>query len=464
MRTCRNHADVLSPAEKDVLHRNILRILAEIGLQVEHNGLLGRLADAGWPVDLSKQRVLFPAAGVEEFIAQVPQTDWSVRAPRLVVRADVFSASYYLDPDDNAIREWTPALFEQYMGLTRQLAGIDGYYLMGCPWKVPPQHEPIHERLNAWRLGAMPAGSLHPFSASGAIWEMTQAYAELKGVAPHEVFTGVCYLISPLRLSAEECCQYCHWTDKGLGVDIGSMPTAGTSTPVTLAGHVAVAIAEQIALAILQHVVTGSAYLSLSPLLGICDLRTMMRPYGRPELPVANGMVAAMARRYGVASFGHSGLTDAKLPSPEAAAQKCITALGTLLSGSDAFFSVGGLSMEELNSPVQALLDMEMVTALRRFEHEFEVSDASIGFEAIAEAGPGGMLLDHDHTLDRFPGEFMEPALWQRNMLSAWHGQLYKTDQDKARQRALELLAAPSPPPALRDEDYHRLRKEFTGE
>lgn len=464
MISCRNQADLLSAAEKEVLHRNILRILAEIGLQVEHDGLLGRLGDAGWPVDRANQRVRFPAPRVEAFLARLPKVDWDTRAPRIVVRGDTFSSSYYVDPSNGEIRNWTPELFSQYMGVIRRLPGIDSYYLMGCPWAVSAAHEPIHERLNAWRIGATPAGSLHPFSASGAIWDLTQAYAEIKGVAPRDVFAGVCYLISPLRFSAEECRQYCHWTEKGLWVDIGSMPTAGTSTPVTLAGHVAVAIAEQIALAILKEAVTGSAYLTLSPLLGATDMRTMMRPYGRPELPIANGMVATMARRYGLASFGHSGLTDAKAPSEEAAAQKCITTLGTLLSGSDAFYSVGGLSMDELYSPVQALLDMEIVTALRRFEHKFEVSDASIGFEAIAEAGPGGMLLSHEHTVEHFRGEYMEPELWQRTMLSAWLQQSHKTDQEKARARALELLAQPTPPPLLPDEDYHRLRKMFTGD
>lgn len=460
---CRNQADTLSLSEKEVLHRNILRILAEIGLQVEHDGLLSRFGDAGWPVDRPQHRVRFPVARVESFLDSLPKLDWSTRAPRLVVRGDTFSASFYVDPANGGIRDWTPELFERYFGFIRRLPGISSYYLMGCPWTVPSAHEPIHERLNAWRMGAAPAGSLHPFSASGAIWDLTQAYAEIKGVAPREVFAGVCYLISPLRFSAEECRQYCHWTDKGLWVDIGSMPTAGTSTPVTLAGHVAVAIAEQIALAILQQVVTGNTFLTLSPLLGATDMRTMMRPYGRPELPVANGMVAAMARKYGVGCFGHSGLTDAKTPSEEAAAQKCITALGTLLSGSDAFYSIGGLSMDELYSPVQALLDMEIVSALRRFEHDFEVSEESIGFEAISEAGPGGMLLSHEHTVGHFRGEYMEPELWQRTMLSGWRQQALKSDQDKARVRALEMLAEPAPDPVLPDEDYLRLRRMFTG-
>lgn len=454
----------MSLKEKEVLHSNILKILEQIGLQVEHSGLLGRFGDAGWPVDMSAQRVRFPASRVEEFLAALPKVDWSTRVPQLVVRGDTFSSSYYVDPVDGGIREWTQDLFDSYFGFIRKLSGIGSYYLMGCPWTVPSGQEPIHERLNAWRMGATPAGSLHPFSSSEAIWDLTQAYAEIRGAEPKDVFSGVCYLISPLRFSAEECRQYCHWTDKGMWVDIGSMPTAGTSTPVTLAGHVAVAIAEQIALAILKAVVTGNAYLTLSPLLGATDMRTMMRPYGRPELPIANGMVASLARKYGVGCFGHSGLTDAKVPSEEAAAQKCITALGTLLSGSDAFYSVGGLSMDELYSPVQALLDVEIVGALKRFEHEFDVTDESIGFDAIAEAGPGGMLLAHEHTVEHFRGEYMEPGLWQRTMLSSWRQQAVKSDQEKARALAVEMLAEPAPPPVLPDDDYLRLRKMFSGE
>jgi trimethylamine--corrinoid protein Co-methyltransferase len=214
----------------------------------------------------------------------------------------------------------------------------------------------------------------------------------------------------------------------------------GATAPITMAGAVTLNVAEQIALSILRWALFGEQVLHIGCGLGAIDMRTSIYPYGRPEIPITNLMTIQMARFYGVSGGGHSGLTDAKLPSTEAGAQKALSAIPTLLAGGHASVGAGLLSIDEVCSPIQMVLDNEFIGALKHLTKEFEVTEASIGLETILEVGPGGHFLDTDHTLQYFREEHWQPAIWSREMMGAWLEAGSRLDVDKARMVVLDLL------------------------
>ena len=224
----RNHADVLSRKEKQAIHRNVLRTLAEVGLQVEHGEILDLLRERGCPVDADKQRVFFPEDMVAAFLHVCPRTNWARRVPQVSGFLGVYSGRYH-DPETGRLEPWTEARLAAFLGLARLLPEVEGSELLGCPLDVRAETVPLYERLYAWRHGVRPGGTLHPFSTTPALTDLLQAYACMRGQEVKEVFTGVCYLISPLRWAAEECRQFWHWYRQGLRVTVGSMPTGGAS-------------------------------------------------------------------------------------------------------------------------------------------------------------------------------------------------------------------------------------------
>lgn len=458
MIAARNGADVLSASEKQAIHRSALRILSEIGVQLEHAGMLEHMASCGYPVDVSAQRVRFPSERVEAFLAECPKVDWATRVPALRTDAEVF-AGRYLVPGTERTVPWTQELFDSYSTIVRQLAEVDNLTFLGVPYRLPPALHPLYERLHAWRHGAVPGGSVHPLSSSEALWDLVQTYASLKNKPVAEVFNGVCFMISPLRLAAEECQQFWFWFRKGMRLSIGDMPTGGSSTPVTLAGHVTMQLAERLAILLIQQAFFGETHGYISTGMGFADMRTMCRPFGRPELPLANAMMASMARHYAIGVFGHSGLTDAKLPSEEAGAQKCCTTLATLLCGADAFLCIGSLSLDEIVSPIQAILDCEYVRILRRFLKEYEVTDERIGLEVIRQVGPGGSFMATEHTARFHRDELWQPQLWQREMFAAWESRDRTKDVDRALAFYNELASRPAPPSALSEHEESELMK-----
>ena len=222
------------------------------------------------------------------------------------------------------------------------------------------------------------------------------------------------------------------------------MHALGGNAPVTFAGAVTLNWAERIALGILDWVWFGIKALHLGTSLSAMDMKTMIYPYGRPENAITNVISAQIARHFGVSFSGHAGLSDAKLPSAKSGAQKALTAIPTLMAGGSLWLDAGLLSIDEVFSPIQMVLDNELLSALKQFTKEFEVSDESIGLDTIFEAGPGGGYLDKMHTAKHFRKELWQPKIWAQKMVNPWLAGDRQIDADKAQEIVLSIQSGTS--------------------
>ena len=208
-----------------------------------------------------------------------------------------------------------------------------------------------------------------------------------------------------------------YFWERGLRVGIGDMFSLGSSAPVTLAGAVTLNLAEQLALRMIEAALYGKKRLHLGGSIAVFDMRSTFYRSAPPERSLAHLMTAQLARFYGASFSGHALLTDAKQPTVEAGAQKAMNALLLLLAGGNIWYPVGLLSADEICSPIQMILDNEILDILRHYQKDFEVSEDSLGIEAIQEAGPGGHFLDKDHTSRFFRKELWQPRIFTNQML-----------------------------------------------
>ncbi len=435
-----------NPTNQDLenIHRNVLRVLAEVGVKFEHPKLLEALAGIGAVIDANNQVARFPTSVVEAFLADCPKIDWENREQRLLVRASTYTGRY-LDPHTNTHGPLTPENIEHYMRLAHALPNINARFITGCPWGVSSELEPLYERFYCWKFGAEPSAILYPQEAAPRLLDLYQTYARLKGKTVKEVFRGGVFMMSPLRMSAEEATQFVWWWSRGFDVRIDHMTTAGLTGPVTPAGVVVVHLAEAISIGLLRKACYGTCELDMLAMLAPVDMRTTTRPYGRPEMATQNLLFAKMARFYGAGCFLHAGVVDAHLPSNESGVQKAVCTLASLLTGADTMIDAGGLSTCDGHSPIQMILDDELAGALQSFLRPYDCSDDAIGFDAIAETGPGGLFIFHDHTVERFREEIWEPAQWNRVSLEQWLSGDRKIDVDLAREK-FDVIMASVPP------------------
>lgn len=430
---------LLSSSQLGMMHQSALKILAQMGMEVQNHQLLDALAARGAQVDRDTGRATFPGTLVERFIADAPKHDWENAAHRVTGSAGVYTGLYH-DPVTNALVPWTEERMAHYFALARKLPQVIGACMLGCRVSVPGPLEPLYERYYCWKYGAADSGSLHLDALCPYILELYECVAAERGVSLSGVFNGAVYLIPSLKLGRHEAYQVAFFRERGLRVNIGhSMTMMGATAPVTLAGAVVLNLAEQLALCFLDWALFDHMHLHLGCSLAAMDMRTMIRPFGRPEMTLANMMTAQLARYYGASFSGHAGLSDAKLPSVEAGAQKALSAIPTLLTGGSLWMDVGLLAIDEVCSPIQMVLDNELLSALRRFTHDFVIDEDAIGLATILEAGPGGQYLDRLHTARHFRDEIWEPTLWSRQMLRPWLAGERALDVDAAREVVLQV-------------------------
>ncbi len=444
---------VLTDDEIARIHHAALTILARTGIQVEHARLRELLDGYGALVD--GQRVRFEAPLVETFLAETEQNPLPSR-PAMTAQAGVYQGPY-LDPDTGNLVPFTATTLAGYIKLARLLENVSGIHMQNYPVAAGRPTEPLELRIFAWRHGADEAGGIQLTALCPYLLEMYAIKAEAQARSLQDVFRGQAFMISPLRIPAHEAEQILFFHEHGLPVSLTNMITAGGSGPVTLAGCVALNLAERFAIGILSRVLYGHRTWTLGGSITPLDMRTMIQPYGRPEMLLLNLANMQLGRHYGVPASPHTGLTDAKLPSNEAGVQKLLTALPCIMAGGGNI-EPGLLSIDEIFSPVQMILDAELASALQRVIQGFDVNDETLAVDVIDAIGPGGFFTATEHTVRHFRREQWQPQIWSRDMLQHWLVDESGIDADRARERWAGLMARPDPEPGLTPETERQLQ------
>ena len=120
---------------------------------------------------------------------------------------------------------------------------------------------------------------------------------------------------------------------------------------------------------------------------------------------------------------------------------RCIGGVNLLYQG--AGWLEGGLtaSFEKL------ILDAEILQMMAEVLLPFPVDEASLGFDAIAEVGPGGHFFGTAHTLERYETAFYQPMLSDWRNFETWQEDGARTATERANGIWKQLLAEYEPPP-----------------
>jgi trimethylamine--corrinoid protein Co-methyltransferase len=93
-------------------------------------------------------------------------------------------------------------------------------------------------------------------------------------------------------------------------------------------------------------------------------------------------------------------------------------------------------------SPVHLVIDDEIMAVLHRMQRRIEVNEETLGLDAIARIGPRGNFLVDPHTLKYLRSkEHFRPTIFDRNSSQAWYAKGAKELEQKAREKALDILS-----------------------
>lgn len=253
---------------------------------------------------------------------------------------------------------------------------------------------------------------------------------------------------APLRHDAESLQKLLFLADKGLPTTYTPVVLRGLNGPVTLAGALALGNAGELAGVVLAQLRREGAPILLSGGTNdLADMRYLGDVYAAPENRV---LFMEMGHRYDMPLFGLGGCSDSKLPDQQAAAEAAFSLLTETLAGSHLVHDVGYLDSGLTYSLEQLVICDELINWVRRFMEGVVVDDETLALDIIDELGPEGNYLGIPHTVRHYKEDWY-PALLDRQNYEGWLTQGGKSLRERARERALKILAEHRPEPLPAD-------------
>jgi trimethylamine--corrinoid protein Co-methyltransferase len=271
-----------------------------------------------------------------------------------------------------------------------------------------------------------------------------------------------CFAISPLKLCTQstqivqEACRHM------IPVALSSAPMAGSTSPRTMAGTLALLHAEELAGVTIGQLTRPGAPLLYGGIPGIANMRTMNYMGGGAEFGMMNAAIHQLADHIKVPNYNSSGLTDSKMPDIQAAWEKAITTLLAAMGGSNYIHHAAGMLESMLTvSYEQYVIDDEIMGMSARVLKGIEVDEDHLAFDAIAEVGPGGNFIMSDHTLKYLRSEFNEGnGLSDRSNRDEWEAGGSLDAHERAKQMVRDILSEDRPS-CISDEVSKAIQEQF---
>ena len=262
---------------------------------------------------------------------------------------------------------------------------------------------------------------------------------------------AACYInvTSPLRHNVESVQKLLWLAEKGLpAIYLPPTATRGVTTPVTVAGYIALNNAGQLAGLVLSQLKReGAPFIRCAYGGGTFDMHTLVGQLAAPE---ARGFHADLARWYELPSFGIGGTSGSKTVDQQAALEAAMTLLLASLSGEQLIHDVGYLDNGLTGSLEQLVICHEIIGWVRHFLPGLEISEDTLALDVIHEVGPNGQFLSTRHTAIHCRDDYY-PELLDRHGHDDWAAQGSPTLRSRARQKVDDILAGYTPHPISRE-------------
>jgi trimethylamine--corrinoid protein Co-methyltransferase len=365
--------------------------------------------------------------GAKPFVARIPAgliDDCLARSPREVRFADRRGGVQTVSPD-SASRFWTGAAlfyldkkgfrsirqrdladFARVIDALDQVDVIVGTSTEETP---PAQRDFVGFRIMARNTSKhLRALSFSPRGGQAMI-EMAKVLADGRSLKEAPLFSMGFTAHGPLRWTSLALGVYRLTAGHGIPVTINGEPMAGASAPVTLAGAAAVGTAEILAgISVNQLLEAGRPCLFNLGFAHVMDMRQGFAVTGGPENVLLAVAGAQLASHYGLPSVSWM-CTDSLNYDAQNALEKMMAAVTHAQAGVSTIWGVGQVESEKTISPVQAVIDDEIIAAVRRYLRGFPTDEESLAVEEVRRVGICGSFLDTDHTFSHFREEVFLP-------------------------------------------------------
>ena len=449
---------VLSRDEVKFIHEASLKVLEEVGVKVLSPSVRSLLEEHG--AEVEGEIVKIPSSMVEEALKTVPkEVTLAARDPKWDLKLPVerdypyttlvgISGKVY-DLETGEKREATLEDLRRFAVLADYFDEVDFMWPTVMAADVPTNIRAVQSYVTVLKNNRKHA-QWDAFNAEEARWIIKIASAVVGGedkLKDRPIVSVAGCPVCPLVFEAGIIEAFVEFAKAGLPVMPFSMPLMGLTCPATLAGFLTIGNCENLATLVMVQCANPGA-----PMI-YCIEGTPMNPYTGKiwyeaiESSLLNVAGIQMARFYGLPCYSSLEVALGMRPRnwDDVLMRAAKMALGQMAYG-DIAAGLGSLEEAEYVALDQFILDVEAWRIAKAYLRSFEVSEETIGLEAIKQAGPGGSFLSLKHTLKHF-----EREVWTQYKPKILRYPFRGSITDEARKRVKEILSTHRPEPLEED-------------
>jgi trimethylamine--corrinoid protein Co-methyltransferase len=421
---------VLSLEDKEKIFNAALQVLEEVGMQLLHEDALAFLEKAGCVVD-EKHTVKISRKQVHKAIATAPENipvynregehvmDLGGRRAYFGTGSDLM---YAFEAERGARHVTGLADIERAATACDALPNIDFIMSFAHPQELPPDLA----YLESFRC--MAANSIKPIVNTAkdrndleAIWEVSKILRSGETELRQKPYT-IQYAepISPLKHPYSSVDKLIFCAEKGMPVIYSPAPLAGSTAPMTIAGHVTQGLAESLfGLVVHQLTAEGAPFImGIGP--GVLDMSTSQCSYNAPEYLMAYLAAVEMSHHLKLPNWGYAGTSDAQIPDGQATFEAGLITYMSMVAGSNLNHDVGYLDFGLTGSLEMVVIMNEVIDQIRRMQKGIPVNDETLAVQVIGEGARQGEFLTHPHTLTHLRTTQWRPQLMNRMGHEQW--------------------------------------------
>lgn len=443
--------EILSAEIREQIVSEAFALLRSPGMRVGHEEARTLLEEAGAEVDREREVARLPEALVRRALETVPRDfqlfdrdgNPQVRYGGDAVQFDPGSSALnVLDPDSGEHRSGLSADLLRLVKVTEVLPQFEAQSTALVCSEIPKAVGDLY------RLYLVLLHSVKPIVTGAFNVATLGTMIEMLEVAggppapdqPRAVF-DVCPS-PPLNWGEFACGSLIQLARARVPAEIVSMPLAGATAPVTLAGAVVQHAAECMGSMTVHQLAQPGAPIVWGGAPSIFDMRHGTTPMGAMETAMIDAAYADVGKSLGMPTHAYMCASDAKTLDAQAGLESVMTALVGGLAGINMISGAGMLDFLACISVEKLVLDAESIAQVQRLLAGIESPGANIATELFAELGHRPDFLKLKQTRELFKKEHTLPsALIDRGSLAAWQSAGCKPVEKRARERVEELLS-----------------------
>jgi trimethylamine--corrinoid protein Co-methyltransferase len=245
----------------------------------------------------------------------------------------------------------------------------------------------------------------------------------------------------PLMWSDLTCQNMIDCARHGIPSELISMPMAGATAPVTIAGAVVQHTAESMSGVTICQLAAEGAPIVWGGSPAVFDMREGTTPMGAVGTWMIDVSYTEVGKALGLPTHVYLSMSDAKVVDAQCGLESAGSTLLAALAGVNMVAGAGMLDFESCQSCEKLVIDAEIIGMAKRLIAGVEVRDEPIALDLMRNMGHRGEYLGQLHTLKWFREEQYIPSeIIDRGSLEAWKKKGRKTAWERAQARVTALL------------------------